>query len=36
VDVLLPLQDIDDPENPAMFMYLRDPDGIPIEVVVGG
>ncbi|MBN1628316.1 MAG: VOC family protein [Thermoleophilia bacterium] len=35
VDVILPLQNIDDPENPAMFMYMRDPDGIPIEIVVG-
>ncbi len=36
VDVLLPPQEVDDPEHPAMFMYLRDPDGIPVEVVVGG
>ncbi len=35
VDVLLPLQDVGDPEHPALFMYLRDPDGIPVEVVVG-
>lgn len=33
-DVLLSLQDIDDPEYPAKFMYLRDPDGVPVEVVV--
>jgi catechol 2,3-dioxygenase-like lactoylglutathione lyase family enzyme len=35
LDVLLPLQDIEDPENPALFMYLRDPDGILVEIVVG-
>ncbi len=34
LDVLLPLQTIDDPEFPAEFMYLRDPDGIPVEVLV--
>ena len=36
VDVLLPLQNVDDPERPAMFLYLRDPDGIPVEIMVGG
>jgi catechol 2,3-dioxygenase-like lactoylglutathione lyase family enzyme len=36
VEVLLPLQDVDDPERPARFLYLRDPDGIPVEVLVGG
>jgi hypothetical protein len=35
VDVLLPFQRSDDPEHPAMFMYLRDQDGIPVEIVVG-
>lgn len=35
LDVLLPPQQIDDPQHPAMFMYLRDPDGIPVEVVAG-
>jgi catechol 2,3-dioxygenase-like lactoylglutathione lyase family enzyme len=34
LDVLLPLQTIDDPAFPAEFMYLRDPDGIPVEVLV--
>ena len=36
VDVLLPLQAVDDPERPAKFMYLRDPDGIPVELVAVG
>jgi hypothetical protein len=26
---------VGDPEHPALFMYLRDHDGIPVEVVVG-
>ena len=34
LDVILPLQTIDDPDFPAQFMYLRDPDGIPVEVLV--
>ena len=34
LDVILPLQMIDDPDFPAQFMYLRDPDGIPVEVLV--
>ena len=33
LDVLLPMQHVDDPDHPAMFMYLRDPDGIPVEIV---
>ncbi len=33
LDVLLPLQTIDDPDFPAQFMYLRDPDGVPVEVL---
>lgn len=33
LDVLLPLQEVDDPERPAVFMYVRDPDGIPVEIV---
>lgn len=34
VEVLLPFRPVDDPEYPASFMYLRDPDGIPIEILV--
>jgi|WetSurMetagenome_2_1015567.scaffolds.fasta_scaffold20746_4 catechol 2,3-dioxygenase-like lactoylglutathione lyase family enzyme len=34
LDVVLPLQTVDDPDFPAQFMYLRDPDGIPMEVLV--
>jgi catechol 2,3-dioxygenase-like lactoylglutathione lyase family enzyme len=34
LDVILPLQTVDDPDFPAQFMYLRDPDGIPVEVLV--
>jgi catechol 2,3-dioxygenase-like lactoylglutathione lyase family enzyme len=34
LDVILPLQTIDDPDFPGQFMYLRDPDGIPVEVLV--
>lgn len=30
----LSLQDIDDHEYPAKFMYLRDPDGVLVEVMV--
>jgi len=36
VEVLLPPQEVEDPEHPAMFLYLRDPDGIPLEVMVLG
>jgi catechol 2,3-dioxygenase-like lactoylglutathione lyase family enzyme len=35
LDVLLSPQDVEDPEHPALFMYLRDPDGVLVEVVVG-
>jgi catechol 2,3-dioxygenase-like lactoylglutathione lyase family enzyme len=35
LDILLPSQPIGDPEHPATFMYLRDLDGIPVEVVIG-
>jgi catechol 2,3-dioxygenase-like lactoylglutathione lyase family enzyme len=34
LDVLLPAQTIEDPDFPAKFMYLRDPDGIPVEVLI--
>jgi catechol 2,3-dioxygenase-like lactoylglutathione lyase family enzyme len=36
LDITLPLQLVDDPEYPASFMYLRDPDGIPVEIVFFG
>ncbi len=34
MDFLAPPQIIDDPEHPGGFMYISDPDGIPIEFVV--
>lgn len=36
LNMLLPPQEVEDPDHPAMFMYLQDPDGIPVEIVVGG
>ncbi len=36
LDITLPLQRVDDPEYPASFMYVRDPDGIPVEMVIFG
>ena len=33
VEILLPPRLIDDPEHPGAFMYVRDPDGIPTEIV---
>jgi catechol 2,3-dioxygenase-like lactoylglutathione lyase family enzyme len=36
LDMLLPLRGVEDPENPALFMYMRDPDGILVEVMVVG
>ena len=34
LELIAPAQTIGDPEHGGAFMYLRDPDGIPIEYVV--
>jgi catechol 2,3-dioxygenase-like lactoylglutathione lyase family enzyme len=34
LEVLLPPQTIGDPEHGGAFMYLRDPDGVPVEYAV--
>ena len=35
LEPLLPLQTVDDPDHPLGFMYVRDPDGIPVEILLG-
>jgi catechol 2,3-dioxygenase-like lactoylglutathione lyase family enzyme len=34
LELLTPAQAIGDPEHGGAFMYLRDPDGVPVEYVV--
>jgi catechol 2,3-dioxygenase-like lactoylglutathione lyase family enzyme len=34
LELLAPPQTIGDPEHGGAFMYLRDPDGIPVEFAV--
>jgi catechol 2,3-dioxygenase-like lactoylglutathione lyase family enzyme len=34
VEFLAAPQIIDDPEHPGAFLYVRDPDGIPVEFVI--
>jgi catechol 2,3-dioxygenase-like lactoylglutathione lyase family enzyme len=34
LEILTPAQAIGDPEHGGAFMYLRDPDGIPVEYAV--
>jgi catechol 2,3-dioxygenase-like lactoylglutathione lyase family enzyme len=33
IELLAAPQIIDDPEHPGVFMYVRDPDGVPVELV---